>query len=134
VDVTLPASRACEISYGVDGADVFVRVRDTFGSLDRARMLDVLARCSSSKVSIDESRGGAGLGLWRIFSAASAVSITVIPDHLTDIVVRIPVNGARGGRALMGVHLFFSARVDDDPYLLDQQSSLVDRSITMVHA
>lgn len=134
VDVTLPASRACEISYGVDGTDVFVRVRDSFGSLDRARVLDVLARCSSSEVSIDESRGGAGLGLWRIFSAASSVAITVIPDHLTDIVVRIPINGARGGRALMGVHLFFSPRVDDDPYLLDQQSSLVDRSITMVHA
>jgi hypothetical protein len=132
-DVTMPADRACEISYGVDGNDVFVRVRDSFGSLERSRLLDVLARCSTDDVSLDESRGGAGLGLWRIFSRASAVAVTVIPDHLTDIVVRVPAKGGRG-RQLMAVHLFFTPRQDDDPFQLDRHSSLVDRSITLLHA
>ncbi len=115
VDVTLPARRACEISYGMDGDDAFVRVRDSFGSLERSRLLGEP-------------------GLWRALSAATAVVVTVVPDRLTDIVVRIAAKGARASRPLMAVHLFVQPRRDDDLFALDRQSSLVDRSITLIQA
>ena len=45
-DVALPADRACEISYGIEGPTAYVRVRDTFGALQRPRLMQVLNRIS----------------------------------------------------------------------------------------
>jgi hypothetical protein len=107
-DVDLPHDRACEISYGVEDGSVFVRVLDTFGALARRRVLDVLNRCSSKGVvELDESRGGAGLGLWRIFTAASAVSITVAAGETTDILIRIATKDGRIVKQLAAVSMRF---------------------------
>jgi hypothetical protein len=132
-NVVLPPDRACEISYGIEGGNVFVRVRDTFGSLSRTRLIDVLRRCSTSEVVLDESRGGAGLGLWRIFSVASSIIITVIPGHITDIVVRISTQNGRITKKLQAVHLFFAPasevrelpEVPEVPKWLDQSVTLI---------
>jgi hypothetical protein len=135
-DVTLPLDRACEISYGMREGNAFVRLRDTFGALRRERLLEVLTRCmSTSGVGLDESRGGAGLGLWRVFSVATMISITVLPGQLTDILVQVAPK--QGNRAkLLAVHLAFadSPVRDSDSLLLDHDSELVDHSITLLCA
>lgn len=135
--VTLPPDRACEISYGIDDGGMFVRVRDPFGALSRDRMLSVLTRCSAGNVSIDESRGGAGLGLWRVFSLASAMTINVIPGRLTDIVVRLETGKQRGARTIFGIHLFFPPKVALDGaqsrFAADHDSDLLDESFTQMH-
>ncbi|MDX2086413.1 MAG: hypothetical protein SFX73_01130 [Kofleriaceae bacterium] len=133
-DVTLPLDRACEISYGMEGGNAFIRLRDTFGSLRRERLVEVLRRCNSSEVALDESNGGAGLGLWRIFSTSSTVAITVIPNRLTDVLIRVSPKQAKGARQLLAVHLsfFVDESVPADPIQLDQDSSMVDHSITMM--
>lgn len=127
-DVELPADRACEISYGVEGATVFVRVRDPFGALKRDRLLDVLSRCKMQDVQLDESRGGAGLGLWRIFSTASALSISVVSGSFTEFTVTIGRNDSRRIARPLAVELYFRdhANVHAD----DDDSFLVDQSIT----
>lgn len=115
-DVDLPPNFACEISYGVDDSNVFLRVRDPFGALSRGRVISVLERCSKPDVVPDESRGGAGLGLWRVFSAASTIAITVVSRRLTDILVGIASNygGSRAaGKRLLGVHLSFNSNSDE---------------------
>src|SRR5262249_5765420 len=107
-DVQLPPEHACEISYGLEHDSVFVRVRDPFGALTRCRLLGVLNRCQATGISLDESRGGAGLGLWRIFATASTIAITVIPGLLTDILVRIETRRRRSAtKQLLAAHLFF---------------------------
>ncbi|MCX5747771.1 MAG: hypothetical protein NT062_35345 [Proteobacteria bacterium] len=132
-NVTLPADRACEISYGIEGGNVFVRVRDTFGSLSRTRLLDVLRRCSTKAVELDESRGGAGLGLWRIFSVASSITITVIPGHLTDVVVRMSTTNGRINKKLQAIHLFFSPTTEDpSPTPPNDDRDLMDQSVTLI--
>lgn len=133
-DVELPVDRACEISYGVEEGTAFIRIRDTFGALKRSRLLDVLNRCSSMEVSIDESRGGAGLGLWRVFSVASTISITVSPGSLTDIVVGIATkNGRIAAKQLLALHLFFFPPKNERPASFsDLDHELLDRSITLV--
>lgn len=129
-DVDLPKARACEISYGVDTEMIYLRVRDTFGALDRTRMLSVLNRCNASGVALDESRGGAGLGLWRVFSAASTIAVTVDPHHLTEIMVGIAKKDKRTNGPL-SVDLYFAAadarrrRVTEDPDLVDQSITIV---------
>ena len=115
-EIALPTHKQCELGYGVSGADlVFVRVRDPFGSLARARMLSVLKRCARAdqKVEIDGTMGGAGLGLWRIVSAAAFVAVTVDPGRSSELLVGIPRRspGAQArARGTFALHLFMSGQ------------------------
>jgi hypothetical protein len=127
-DVDLPNHRACEISYGVGAEMVYLRVRDTFGALDRKRLLSVLTRCNTGNVLLDESRGGAGLGLWRVFSAATTISITVDPGHLTEIVVGIATKDRKANGPL-SVDLYFTSRARRRRVT---EEDLIDHSITIV--
>ena len=134
-DVELPPDLACEISYGIEGGNAFVRLRDPFGALSRSRLLDVLNRCNSNKVTLDESRGGAGLGLWRIFSTATTVAITVIPGRLTDVLVRMATHKGRLVKQLHAVDLFFVPKTADwlDSIPTQQpERDMFDHSVTLV--
>ena len=133
-DVDLPVDRACEISYGLEGDNVFVRLRDTFGALSRSRLIEVLNRCNKGAVALDESRGGAGLGLWRVFSTASTISITVIPGQLTDVLIGLSTKDGRLAKQLLAVHLFFVPIMDGAVTNLvsDDDRGLLDHSITFV--
>jgi hypothetical protein len=94
-DVHLPPDQPCELVYGALDDELFVRVRDCFGALTRARLIEVLLRCArgSNAVTLDESRGGAGLGMWRIFQKASRVVISVSPAASTEMLVTVPKTG-----------------------------------------
>ncbi len=106
-DVALPDDSACDMVYGCRDELAIVRVRDPFGSLSRTRLVEVLTRCArpGMNVEVDETMGGAGLGLWRIFSAASFVAISVVNNHHTEFLVGIGkrVTGPRP----FAFHLFF---------------------------
>jgi hypothetical protein len=131
--VELPPEHACEISYGFEAGNGFVRIRDPFGALTRTRLLGVLKRCNSTGASLDESRGGAGLGLWRVFSNASTITITVIPGRLTDVLVWVPTQGRRG-KQLLAVDLFFPEEHALDGarsrFAADHDYDLIDDSFT----
>ena len=136
-DIELPPEHACEVSYGIDGTSAFVRVRDPFGSLTRSRLVSVLDRCNRNGVSLDESRGGAGLGLWRVFSLASRIAITVIPGRLTDVLVWVDRQKRRAlAKNIDAVQLFFPPEVELDGALgrfaADHDFDLIDDSFTAV--
>jgi hypothetical protein len=103
---TLEPHQACHVAHGVSGKLFLLRVRDGFGSFRRERLCQVLERCAAQAgVSLDTSRGGAGLGMWRVFSAATALVLEVEPGRATEITVAIDLQRrAPGARA---VHLFF---------------------------
>jgi hypothetical protein len=106
-DVLLPDDQACGMVYGSHDDMAVVRVRDPFGSLTRARLVEVLTRCARSdmQVEVDESMGGAGLGLWRIFSAASFVGVAVSANRHTEVVVGIVKR--KSGQRPFAFHLMF---------------------------
>ena len=137
-NVELPPELACEISYGLDDQMVFVRVRDHFGSLTQARLVQVLSRCNSRTVTLDESRGGAGLGLWRVFAAASAIAVSVVPGALTEILVGIAMrNSPACPKQLHAVHLFFTPKSEEYESLTivpDDEPNLgaLDQSVTLI--
>lgn len=136
-DVRLPDDSACDMVYGCRDDLAVVRVRDPFGSLSRARLVEVLTRCARTdmQVEVDETMGGAGLGLWRIFSAASFVAFGVVRSRHTEVLVgigkRIPA-----ARRPFAFHLFFreDTRAATSWRLLDGDSSkpLVNQSVTIV--
>jgi hypothetical protein len=135
-DVALPNTHACEIMYGIhDQQLAYVRVRDVFGSLTRQRLVEVLRRCADGDMSVrlDDSMGGAGLGLWRIFSAGAFVAIDVTPGRSTEFLVALLRRTARTSTTEpLGIHLFFrssdEAAVDEQP----TSSSLLESSAPMV--
>lgn len=135
-DVELPLDRACEISYGIEESTAFIRVRDPFGAFSRGRMMQTLVRCNAKGVVLDESRGGAGLGLWRIFSIASNISVTVVPGSLTEFLVGIRLQGGRAiAKQFDAVHLFFAPPSEHYESLAaqtDQAQSLLDKSVTLI--
>lgn len=138
-EVEMPPEHACEVSYGVERGSVFVRIRDPFGAFTRARLMGVLNRCNSNGVVLDESRGGAGLGLWRVFSAASSIGIAVLSGRLTDIVVRIETKQGRSIRKqLLALHLFFPDALALDGaqgrFAADHDHDLMDDSFTAIVA
>jgi hypothetical protein len=129
-DVELPREHACEISYGLHDSIAYIRVRDTFGALDRERMVSVLRRCNMEGVALDESRGGAGLGLWRVFSAASTIAVTVVPGQLTEIIVGI-VTKERRGTGPLAVDVYFGPTEGRQRRVVSDHDPL-DQSITLI--
>ena len=107
-DVTLPSDSACDLAYGCRDDLAIVRVRDPFGSLSRARLVEVLNRCAQSnmQVRVDETMGGAGLGMWRIFSGATFVAVSVIKGVQTEIMVGVAKRAAAKARPF-AFHLYF---------------------------
>jgi len=108
-DIALPDESACDLAYGCRDDLAIVRVRDPFGSLSRRRLVEVLSRCARSdmQVEVDETMGGAGLGMWRIFSGASFVSVLVAKNRHTEVLVGITKRAAAGPRPF-AFHFFFN--------------------------
>jgi hypothetical protein len=107
-EVRLPPDSPCELVYGSVDDELFVRVRDCFGALTRARLMEVLLRCArgSTAVALDESRGGAGLGMWRIFRLSSRVVISVVPGVSSELLVTVSKSGTPAAN-LRAWHLLF---------------------------
>ena len=106
-DVLLPDNDACDLVYGCRDDLALIRVRDPFGALARARLVEVLSRCARTdmQVEVDETMGGAGLGLWRIFSNASFVAISVLGQRHTEFLVGIAKRSVRPRP--FAFHLYF---------------------------
>jgi hypothetical protein len=135
--VSLPDDSACDMVYGCRDDLAIVRVRDPFGSLPRKRLVEVLTRCARTdmQVEVDETMGGAGLGLWRIFSSASFVAISVVDHRYTEFLVGIGKRAGAGPRPF-AFHLFFKehGRPVRRWKLLDTDSSnstTVSKSVTV---
>jgi hypothetical protein len=135
-DVSLPDDSACDMVYGCREDLAVVRVRDPFGSLSRTRLVEVLTRCARTdmRVEVDETMGGAGLGLWRIFSAASFVAIAVVNNRHTEFLVGIAKRVAAAPRPF-AFHLFFKnhGRAARQWRLQDDSSNpTINKSVTIV--
>lgn len=131
-DVTLPDENACDMVYGCRDDLAIVRVRDPFGSLTRKRLEEVLTRCARTdmQVEVDETMGGAGLGLWRIFTAASFVAISVVQNRHTEFLVGI---GKRAtGPRPFAFHLFFTESSSSRRFWKSQNDPLGEQASASV--
>jgi hypothetical protein len=108
--VRLDREEACVVVYGADKEKFYVRVRDPFGSLRRERVFEVLARCMDQRgVPFDTTRGGAGLGMMRIFDASAVIVVHVRAHTCTELLVGIDLKRRRSTRD-RAVHLFFEGQ------------------------
>jgi len=94
--------REVVVRYGRDGTRFALAVRDTFGSLDRARVLELLDKGLHAKAPVEARASGAGLGLYLVVTLASAVYIRVVPGSATEVtcVFELATGGAAACREL----------------------------------
>jgi hypothetical protein len=113
-EVSLAEGEVPTLRMGSDGIHVGLEVSDPFGALTRQQVLEGISRgqgassAEDTAAILDTSHGGAGLGLFRIYSA-SAVLVADITRGVTTRVLSLydlDVN-PRQFRALPGsLHLF----------------------------
>jgi hypothetical protein len=108
--VLIEQAEACRIRFSTWNGMFFLQVTDCCGSLRRERLFEALQRCAVAEdVQLDTSRGGAGLGMWRIFSAASVLILQVQPGVTTEFTVGLELQRARVPRFGRNIHLFFGS-------------------------
>ncbi len=86
--ITMRTDQSVIVRYACDGRQFAVSVRDAFGTLERATVLRYLHKCLHAEQPIDRKAGGAGLGLYLMVNAATAVSFQVVPGVATEAVCR----------------------------------------------
>jgi hypothetical protein len=83
------------VQYACDGKQFAVAVRDAFGTLARATVLGHLHKCLHAEQPIDRKAGGAGLGLYLMVNAATAVTFHVMPGIATEVICRFDLEAPR---------------------------------------
>ena len=82
--ITMRTEQKVVVQYAYDGKQFAVAVRDAFGSLGREIVVRNLHKCLYAARPIDRRAGGAGLGLYLMTTAASAVYFNVLPKIATE--------------------------------------------------
>jgi hypothetical protein len=116
--ITLAPNEVPHVQVATDGLLVVVRVSDRFGRLTREHVLASVqrglgaSRAAAAEV-VDASNGGAGLGLWRVYSAAAVTIVDVLPGHSSTVTAVFDIDlGARDARTLPpSLHLFDRGRL-----------------------
>ena len=95
-----------DLRYACDGRYVAVAVSDRYGSLNREVIVRYLKRgLLSGKADIEEKAGGAGLGLYMVFSSITQLVFNICPGKRTEVIAFFYIrSGARAfkesGRSL----------------------------------
>jgi hypothetical protein len=90
--VVLDPGELVSVRCACDGRRICLSVNDPFGSLRPSRALDNLVRCfGGGQDQIDHKRGGAGVGLYHVFSLMHHLVINVAPGKRTEIIALLEV-------------------------------------------
>jgi len=84
--------------YATDGRHFAISVEDRFGMLRKDAIIDNLARARSQRSPREADAGGAGLGLYFVFSAATRFIANIDEGRRTEIVCLFDLR--QGGRQL----------------------------------
>lgn len=88
--VKLPSHKKVEFSYGDDGTHLWMSVRDSYGSFSRLGLLRNLIRCAQyEKLTVRQTGGGAGIGLFMVYSWAAQLKFHFTPGAQTFVHVKL---------------------------------------------
>ncbi len=83
-EVVLSDDERPRVRLGTDGSKLVLQVRDPFGRLERGHVVDGLARGLAGG-EMDQSHGGAGLGMMVCHNASSAMVFDVVRGKHTEV-------------------------------------------------
>lgn len=94
VPVNLEPNEYAKLSFGCDDIVFAIAVQDPFGSLSRDTVFSYLRkvlRRNDSATLIDEKKGGAGLGLFKILYSCHSMVCNVTPGKTTEVLALIDI-------------------------------------------
>ncbi|MBP6631547.1 MAG: hypothetical protein KBG28_10625 [Kofleriaceae bacterium] len=107
VDITLDDADVPIVRFGTDGLMIGIQVTDPFGRLTRDHVAAGIARGAAgasddaSAQVVDTSGGGAGLGLWRIYTGSAVTIIDLLPGQQTSVLAYFDMDvAAREARTM----------------------------------
>lgn len=113
MDIELDDSEVPTFRLASDGVTLALQVVDNFGRLTRAHVVSGVTRGlgaahDPSANVLDTSQGGAGLGIFRIFSASAATVVEIKPGRYSIVTSFFDLNvNARDARTMpVSLHLF----------------------------
>jgi len=83
-DLILPEPEQPQIRLATDGTRVVLQVKDPFGRLQRKHVFDGLAR-GLAQGEMDQSHGGAGLGMMVCHNSTAAMFFDVVRGKHTEV-------------------------------------------------
>lgn len=100
---------AVKVQYGCSGRYFGVSVRDEFGSLTRAKIVDYLTRIAQGVgAQIESKMTGAGLGIVSVAQSVSKLVFNIVPGVSTEVIALFEIDLiAQGKVGARSVHLFF---------------------------
>lgn len=114
-DISLGERDVPTFRFAVDGLHVALQCVDPFGGLRRHHVLDGIIRGrrgGEGDSVLDTSNGGAGLGLYRIYSQSTVMITDVDPGHFTSVTAffDLDVNPREARTMPVSLHMFESPR------------------------
>lgn len=111
-DIDLEDRHTPTFRFAADGVHVALQVVDPFGRLTRAHVLDGILRgragVEGSREVLDTSGGGAGLGLYRIYTQSTVMIVDIDPGRYTSVTVFFDLDvNPRDARTMpVSLHIF----------------------------
>jgi CRP-like cAMP-binding protein len=94
-----------KLRYSYDGIMVAISVEDPFGGFPRSTILDYLESCfKGNPGSVDEAKGGGGLGLFQIMQNSNLVIFNVKNKVKTEVIALLVADARLSGK--FGGHSF----------------------------
>ncbi len=108
-NITLAATQQPQVLLGSDGSTLALQVRDPFGRLQRRDVVGGLLRGLSGGA-MDQSHGGAGLGMLVCHNSAAALFFDVIKGRATEVtaVLDLDLNLREFRTSAKSLHFFAS--------------------------
>ncbi len=116
--VELEPAEVPMVQFASDGLLIVLQVTDPFGRLTRDDVLTSVRRgtraaSEAATEVVDSSRGGAGLGLWRVYGSSAVTIVDVVPGHSTMLtsIFDIDLNPRETRSLPPSLHLFDRGRL-----------------------
>ncbi len=100
--IALRSEHSAAVQYACDGKRFALSVRDVFGTLERQTVLGYLHKCAHAGRPVDRKVEGAGLGLYLMLHAATAVFFHVLPGMATEVLCWFDVDAPGRAFAQLG--------------------------------
>ena len=93
--VHLDAGHEALFRYACDGKLLALSIRDPFGSLETSGLFANISRClRRDRDQISGKAGGAGMGLFYIFSSVNHLVVNLAPGRATEMIGLLDVSGS----------------------------------------
>ncbi len=107
--VVLEDHEVAELQFACDGEYIAIAQIDPFGSLTQDTIVSYLNRClTKGPQQFSDNTGGAGIGLFRVFSSLSKFVVNIEPGKKTEVIslIDLRLSMRRFRQAAKSFHIF----------------------------